>query len=110
MLHYETIPVTPFQQNCSIVWCDQTQLAAVIDPGGELNVLLNVVKRLGVTLSQIWITHAHVDHAAATADLAERLGLPIIGPHDCMPNHKNERRCASHGAQAPAAQGMSACS
>ena len=81
MLHYETIPVTPFQQNCSIVWCDQTHQAAVIDPGGELEVLLDAVKRLGVTLSQIWITHAHVDHAAATADLAERLGLPIIGPH-----------------------------
>ena len=82
MLHYETVPVTPFQQNCSIVWCDQTQQAAVIDPGGELDVLLDVVRRLGVTLCQIWITHAHVDHAAATADLAERLDLPIIGPHE----------------------------
>ena len=82
MLHYETVPVTPFQQNCSIVWCDQTQQAAVIDPGGEIEVLLDAVQRLGVTLTQIWITHAHVDHAAATADLAERLGLPIIGPHE----------------------------
>ena len=81
MLHYETVPVTPFQQNCSIVWCDQTHQAAVIDPGGDLEVLLATVQRLGVQLTQIWITHAHVDHAAATAELAQRLALPIIGPH-----------------------------
>ena len=81
MLHYETVPVTPFQQNCSIVWCDQTHQAAVIDPGGDLEVLLTTVQRLGVQLTQIWITHAHVDHAAATAELAQRFALPIIGPH-----------------------------
>ena len=82
MLRYETVPVTPFQQNCSIVWCDATKKAAIIDPGGDLDVLLDAVKRLGVTLEQIWITHAHVDHAAGTAELAERLKLPIIGPHE----------------------------
>ena len=82
MLRYETIPVTPFQQNCSIVWCDATKKAAIIDPGGDLDVLQDAVKRLGVTLEQIWITHAHVDHAAGTAELAERLKLPIIGPHE----------------------------
>ena len=81
MLKYETIPVTAFQQNCSLIWCDQTHEAAVIDPGGDLDVLLDAVKRLGLKLTQIWITHAHVDHAAATAELAERLHLPIIGPH-----------------------------
>ena len=80
MLRYLTVPVTAFQQNCSIVWCDRTHEAAIIDPGGDLEVLLDAVKRLGVRLTQIWITHAHVDHAAATAELAERLGLPIIGP------------------------------
>ena len=79
MLHYETIPVTPFEQNCSIVWCDQTHKAAIIDPGGDLDLLIATAKSLGVTLEQIWITHAHVDHAAATQDLADRLGLPIIG-------------------------------
>ena len=82
MLHYQTIPVTPFQQNCSIVWCDATQEAAVIDPGGDLDVILDAVKRLGVTLKQIWITHAHIDHAGATAELAEQLALPVIGPHE----------------------------
>ena len=81
MLHYETVPVTPFEQNCSIVWCDQTHKAAIIDPGGDLDLLIATAKSLGVTLEQIWITHAHVDHAAATQDLADRLGLPIIGPH-----------------------------
>ena len=82
MLHYETIPVTPFQQNCSIVWCDQSMKAAVIDPGGDLEVLLAAVKSLGLTLEQIWITHAHIDHAGGTAELAERLKLPIVGPHE----------------------------
>ena len=80
MLRYLTVPVPAFQQNCSIVWCDRTHEAAISDPGGDLEVLLDAVKRLGVRLTQIWITHAHVDHAAATAELAERLGLPIIGP------------------------------
>jgi hydroxyacylglutathione hydrolase len=81
MLRYATIPVTAFQQNCSIVWCDETMKAAVIDPGGDLNVLLDAVKRLGVTLEQIWLTHAHIDHAGGTAELSQQLDLPIIGPH-----------------------------
>lgn len=82
MLRYHTVPVTPFQQNCSIVWCDDTKRAAVIDPGGDLPRLLAEVKRLGVTLEQIWLTHAHIDHAGATAQLAREQGLPIIGPHE----------------------------
>lgn len=82
MLRYLTVPVTPFQQNCSIVWCDETRKAAVIDPGGELPRLLGEVKRLGVTLEQIWQTHAHIDHAGGTAQLAREQGLPIIGPHE----------------------------
>ena len=81
MLKYLTIPVTPFQQNCSLVWDDDSKQAAVIDPGGDTDVILDAVKQLGLKLEQIWITHAHVDHAAATADLAASLGLPIHGPH-----------------------------
>ena len=81
MLRYQTIPVTPFLQNCSIVWCDTSHRAAVIDPGGDLDVLIAASEKLGVTLEQIWITHGHVDHAAATAELAQRLQLPICGPH-----------------------------
>jgi hydroxyacylglutathione hydrolase len=81
MLHYHTVPVTAFQQNCSIVWCSHTMKAAIIDPGGDLDLLLSEVQRLGVALEQIWQTHAHIDHAGATAELARRLQLPIIGPH-----------------------------
>ncbi len=81
MLRYLTIPVTPFQQNCSLVWCDQTQEAAVIDPGGDLERILAEVQRLGLKLTQIWLTHAHIDHAGGTGELARRLQLPIIGPH-----------------------------
>lgn len=81
MLKYHTVPVTPFAQNCSIVWCDDTLDAAVIDPGGDLPALLAEVKRLGLTLKQIWLTHAHIDHAGGTGELARTLGLPIVGPH-----------------------------
>ena len=81
MFQYLTIPVTAFQQNCSIVWCDETMEAAVIDPGGDLDMVLTEVQRLGLTLKQIWLTHAHIDHAGGTAELAQRLNLPIIGPH-----------------------------
>jgi len=81
MLHYETIPVTAFQQNCSIVWCDETRDAAVIDPGGDLPRITAAAARLGVTLKAIWITHAHIDHAGGTAELSRQLQLPIVGPH-----------------------------
>jgi glyoxylase-like metal-dependent hydrolase (beta-lactamase superfamily II) len=81
MLNYLTVPVTPFQQNCSIVWCDETMQAAVIDPGGDLDRLLKEVQRLGVKLTQIWLTHAHIDHAGGVAELAQQLDLPIVGPH-----------------------------
>lgn len=81
-LRYQTLPVTPFQQNCSIVWCSETMEAAVIDPGGELPRLREAVRRLGVTLRQILLTHAHIDHAGGTAALAREEGLPIVGPHE----------------------------
>lgn len=78
---YEIVPVTPFQQNCSIVWCTDTLKAAVIDPGGELPRLLQVASDLGVEIEQIWLTHAHIDHAGAAGELARTRGLPIVGPH-----------------------------
>jgi glyoxylase-like metal-dependent hydrolase (beta-lactamase superfamily II) len=81
MLRYLTIPVTPFEQNCSLLWCDETMQASVIDPGGDLALVLSEVKRLGLDLRQIWITHAHIDHAGAAAELAQSLHIPIIGPH-----------------------------
>jgi hydroxyacylglutathione hydrolase len=82
MLHYLTVPVTAFQQNCSIVWCGDTKKAAIIDPGGDLDRLLAEIDKLGVQLEQIWLTHTHIDHAGGTAELAARLKLPIIGPQE----------------------------
>lgn len=81
MLRYLTVPVTPFQQNCSIVYDEDTRAAAVIDPGGDLARIRAAADELGVQLQQIWLTHTHIDHAGGTAQLAEELGLPIIGPH-----------------------------
>jgi len=81
MLCYKTLPVTPFQQNCSIVWCDRTMEGAVIDPGGDLALIRAEAERLGVKLKQILLTHAHIDHAGGTAALARELSLTIVGPH-----------------------------
>ncbi|WP_271008429.1 MBL fold metallo-hydrolase [Paucibacter sp. B51] len=80
-LRYQIIPVTTFQQNCSLVWCDETLEAAVIDPGGDLARIRAVVQQQGVSLQAIWLTHAHIDHAGGTGQLSRELQLPIIGPH-----------------------------
>ena len=79
-LNYQIIPVTPFEQNCSLLWCDETLRAAVVDPGGDIARLLSVVKSKGLTLEKILVTHGHIDHAGAVGELAERLSLPIEGP------------------------------
>ncbi|MFD2095278.1 MBL fold metallo-hydrolase [Corallincola platygyrae] len=80
-MKYKTIPVTPFAQNCSLVWCTETQQAALVDPGGDIDRLLGAIKQEGVTLSKILLTHAHIDHAGGTATLTESSGLPVEGPH-----------------------------
>ncbi|MDP3406584.1 MAG: MBL fold metallo-hydrolase [Brevundimonas sp.] len=74
-------PVTPLQQNCTTVWCTTTMKAAVIDPGGSVDTVLGEVARRGLTLDQIWITHGHLDHAGGAAEMAEKSGAPIVGPH-----------------------------
>ncbi len=76
------VPVTPFQQNCSVIWCEATRRAAVVDPGGDLDRVLAVVESEGLTLEKILLTHAHLDHAGATAELARRCKVPIEGPHE----------------------------
>ncbi len=80
-LKYKIVPVTAFEQNCSILWCDETKQAAVVDPGGDLPRIVSFVEEQGLRLSKIILTHAHIDHAGATQDLAEQFDLPIIGPH-----------------------------
>ena len=74
-------PVTPLQQNCTIVWCARTLKAAIIDPGGEVPRLMQAIEGEGLTLEKIWITHGHLDHAGGTAKLKELTGVPIEGPH-----------------------------
>jgi len=75
------IPVTPLQQNCTLVWCAKTLKAAVIDPGGEAPRLLAGLEQYGLTLEKIWITHGHMDHAGGAAALKAATGVPIEGPH-----------------------------
>ncbi len=79
-LKFLITPVTPFQQNCSVLVCDQTGEAAVIDPGGDIDRIDAAVRQGGGTLKKILLTHGHLDHAGATAELARRDGLPIEGP------------------------------
>lgn len=81
MFRYTTLPVTAFAQNCSIVWDDTTLEAAVIDPGGDLPRIRVELQRLGLKPTAIWLTHAHIDHAGGTAQLAREFDLPIVGPH-----------------------------
>lgn len=81
-LQIAVVPVTPFQQNCSILWCTRTKQAAVVDPGGDVPRLLAALKELGVTPVAIWLTHGHLDHAGGAAELAEALSVPVIGPHE----------------------------
>jgi len=81
LLRATVVPVTAFAQNCSVVWCDRTGAGAVIDPGGDLEKVLEAVRESGMRLEKILLTHAHIDHAGGTAELARSLKLPIEGPH-----------------------------
>jgi hydroxyacylglutathione hydrolase len=75
------IPVTPYQQNCSLIWCETTRRAALIDPGGDEDRLLAAVEQHGLRLEKLLLTHGHRDHAGGAGLLSERLGIPIEGPH-----------------------------
>jgi len=81
-MRFEIIPVTPFEQNCSLVWCEATGSAALVDPGGDVDLLLAEVDRAGVRLEKLLLTHAHVDHVGGTLAIARRLNLPILGPQE----------------------------
>ncbi|CAB4327751.1 MBL fold metallo-hydrolase [Brucella sp. 191011898] len=75
------VPVTPFQQNCTILFDGETKKGVVIDPGGDLARIREAIESQGIDVEAIWITHGHIDHAAAALDLKEALGVDIIGPH-----------------------------
>jgi len=75
------VPVTPFQQNCTILWDDGSARGVVVDPGGEVDRILDAVRQAGVTIERIWLTHGHLDHAGGAADLRDALNnVPIEGP------------------------------
>ncbi len=91
------IPVTPFAQNCSLLWCAETMKGAVVDPGGEIERIVQTARENGVDIERILVTHGHADHAGGVAALAERLGVPVEGPHEddlfwieALPEHSVE--------------------
>ena len=75
------LPVTPLQQNCTLLWCTETMLGAFVDPGGDLPRLKAAASQAGVTIEKILLTHGHIDHCGSAGILAEELGVPIEGPH-----------------------------
>ncbi len=81
MLQYQIIPVTPFQQNCTLFWCDVTKKAAVVDPGGDIELVIAAIDKHQLTLEKVLLTHAHIDHAGATNALATHYNVSIEGPH-----------------------------
>ena len=76
------VPVTPLQQNCSLIWCTETMLGAFVDPGGDLPRLKAAAEQAGVTIEKILLTHGHIDHCGSAGIFAEELGVPIEGPHE----------------------------
>lgn len=75
------VPVTPFQQNCTILFDEETKNGVVVDPGGDVATILDVISQNGLTIKDIWLTHGHIDHAGGADELREALGIPVIGPH-----------------------------
>ncbi len=80
-MDYHIIPVTAFAQNCSLIWCAATNQAAIVDPGGDAEKIIRAVAEKEVQVSQILLTHGHLDHVGAAAELAAHYGVQIIGPH-----------------------------
>ena len=76
------VPVTPYQQNCSVLRCEETGKAAIVDPGGDVDNILAAVKKLDGTVEKILLTHGHMDHCAASDVLRQKLEIPIEGPHE----------------------------
>ncbi len=76
------VPVTPFQQNCTILFDDETKQGVVVDPGGDVDAIRGVLEEHGIEPVAIWITHGHLDHAGGAMELKEALGVDIVGPHE----------------------------
>ncbi len=80
-MRYETVVVTPFMQNCTLFWCEKTQKAVVIDPGGDVPIILKAIEEHHLRVEKILITHGHIDHAGGAVDLSQMLKVEIFGPH-----------------------------
>ncbi|KOR32832.1 hypothetical protein TI05_04800 [Achromatium sp. WMS3] len=80
-MNYQIIPVTDFAQNCTILWCERTHEAAILDPGGESKRILESIEHLGVVPVRILLTHGHIDHVGAAKIIAQKFSIPIEGPH-----------------------------
>ena len=80
-LEIRIVPVTPLQQNTSMIWSTETMEGVFVDPGGEVDRLMGAAQHFGVKIVAVWLTHGHLDHAGAAAAVAERTGCPVIGPH-----------------------------
>lgn len=80
-LQIGVVPVTPFQQNCMIVKCTATNKAAIVDPGGDAERILDAVRQSGVDVEKILLTHGHLDHAGGVAAVVAALKAPVEGPH-----------------------------
>lgn len=81
MLQAGIIPVTSFQQNCTVLFDTETRDGVIVDPGGDVETILEVVREQGLTIKEIWLTHGHLDHAGGAKELKEALSVDIIGPH-----------------------------
>ena len=79
-MKFTIIPVTPFEQNCSLLWCEETRQAAIVDPGGDVDLILEALENERLTPQKILLTHGHIDHAGGTAEIASRLSIPVEGP------------------------------
>lgn len=102
MMQFKIVPVTPFQQNCTLFWCDETMEGVVVDPGGDIELINKAIDEVGMKLVKVILTHAHIDHAGATQPLSSQYNVPIEGPHqedqfwiDLIPQQK-ERFGFSH--------------
>ena len=80
-IQFAIVPVTPYQQNCSVIKCETSGRAAIVDPGGDVDRILAAVQQLDATVEKIILTHAHMDHCAAADVLRQQLEVPIEGPH-----------------------------
>ena len=80
-MKFRIIPVTPFQQNCTVLWCEKSRHAAVVDAGGDVQEILAAIAEEGVIVEKLLVTHGHVDHVGGAAELAKILNVPIEGPH-----------------------------